>query len=464
IAWSAMPLLGRLVPVALPLDELPSFDTHVLLFAGLVTFVTGIGFGLLPALRTSIDTAADLQERGRTSIGARGERLRASLVVLQVACSIVLLTGCGLLTRALWRIQAVPLGIRVDHVLTVRTSLPMPRYETAASREPFYRRVLEETRRLPGVTAAAYTSFLPVAFGGGIWPVEIAGKPEDIAHRRTASMRFVTPGYFQTMGIPLLQGRDIAPSDSHDAAWVAVVSKSFTDRYWPQENALGRHFDFGNHDRMIIGVAGDVKIRGPERLNEPQVYLSWLQPDNVSPWYAPKDLMIRTTADPSALIAAVRQIIHSADPLQPVSDARTMTEVVEEQTAPRRVQLAALGAFGAIALLLAAVGIHGLLSFAVSTRTQEIGVRLALGAQRSDILSMTLRDGLRLSAIGSAIGLMAAYAAGRFLEALLAGVSPWDLPVFGVAAALSFLVALAGGLAPALRATDVDPVVAMRAE
>ncbi len=464
IAYLSLPLLVRLVPVSLPIADVPSLDARVLFFAALVTFATGIGFGILPATRIGQKNAADLREGGRSGMGSRRERLRSALVVTEVACSLVLVVGFGLLTRALWRIQSVDPGFRAQHVLTLRTSLPMPRYEKPATRDQFYQHVLEETRHLPGVTAAGFTSFLPLAMGGGIWSVDIAGHPEDLANRRAASLRFVTPGFFAAMGIPLLAGRDVEQRDSHTAAFVALVSQSFVRRYWPGESPLGRSINIGKHDRQVIGVVGDVRVRGLERSSEPQVYLSWQQPDDVSSWYAPKDLAIRSTGDPTALIASVRHIIHEADPAQPVSDVRSLEEIVEADTASRRAQLAVLGAFGGIALLLAAVGIHGLLAFAVSSRTREIGVRIALGARNADILSHTAGDALRLAALGIVAGILLSYGVGRLLESLLAGVSPWDPETLAVAAAVTLIMALAGSLLPAIRAIRVDPTTAIRAE
>jgi predicted permease len=376
----------------------------------------------------------------------------------------VLLIGFGLLTRALWRIQAVDPGFRADHVLTLRTSLPMPRYEKPEAREPFYRHVLDETRRIRAVTSAAYTSFVPLVMGGGIWPVQIQGHPQDVANRRTASLRFVTPGFFSTMGIPLLAGRDVRQTDSHHAPFVALVSQSFVRRYWPNEDPIGRHIDIGNNDRTVIGVVGEIHVRGLERSSEPQVYVSWQQADGASPWYAPKDLVVRTTGDPRSLVSSLRHIIHEADPEQPVSDVRPLTEIVEADTASRRVQLAVLGAFGTMALLLAAVGIHGLLAFAVASRTQEIGVRIALGAQQADIVSMTLGEAFKLAAMGIVTGVVLAYGAGRMLQSLLAGVKPWDVATFVMAIALALAMTAAGSLLPAIRAIRVDPTTAMRAE
>ena len=395
-------------------------------------------------------------------MGGRREYFRSALVITEVAGSLVLLVGFGLLTRALGRIQSVDPGFRADHVLTLRTSLPMPRYQRFESREPFYRHVLDKARLLPGVTGAAYTSFLPVAFGGGIWPVGIEGHSEDVAHRGSASLRFVTPGFFATMGIPLLAGRDVRLTDSSSAPYVALVSQSFVLRYCSGFNPLGRHINIGNQDRMVIGVVGTIRTRGLENSSEPQVYVSWQQPDGVSTWYAPKDLVVRTTADPSALANSLRRIIREADADEPVTDVRTLTEVVESNTAARRVQLAMLGAFGSLAILLAAIGIHGLLAFTVSSRTQELGVRIALGATRINIICMTVGEALKLAGIGIGAGIMIAYGAGRLLQSLLAGVDPWDLETLVIAIAVALFMTIAGSLLPAIRASRIDPTTAMR--
>lgn len=465
IAYSALPLLVRLVPVSLPIAEVPPIDFRVVLFAILITSLTGIGFGLVPALRVLRGhDGTGLNEGGRSGVGGRRERLRAGLVIAEVAGSIVLLVGFGLLTRALWSIQSVDPGFVADHVLTLRTSLPLPRYEQAVAREPFYRRVLGEALRLPGVTGAAYISFLPMVNRGGIWPVEAEGHPEDPSVRRTVSLRFVTPGFFAAMGIAMLQGRDVAEGDTNDSPYVAIVSQSLVRRYWGNESPLGRHIDTGNHSRAIIGVVCDIRVRGLERSSEPQVYVSWKQADDVSPWYAPKDLVIRSSLDAAALAPALRRIIHEADPTQPVSDIQPLTAIVHAETASRRVQLGVLGAFGAIAFLLAAVGIHGVLSFAVSSRTQQIGVRIALGAQRSDIIGMTLREAFQMASVGIAVGGVLAYGAGRLLASLLAGVKPNDTLAFAAAGVLALVMTLVGSLLPALRAVRVDPTTALRAD
>jgi predicted permease len=465
IAYSALPLLVKLVPVYLPIAEVPSIDLRVLLFAAAVTCGTGILFGLVPALRVCRgDDAHGLKEGSRSGVGGRKERLRSMLVVAEVAGSVVLLVGCGLLLRALWRVQQVDPGFRAENVLTLRTSLPMPKYQSNAARQQFYDLVLSQARALPGVTGVGYISFLPMVMGGGIWPVEVEGHPLPVSERQYATLRFITPGYFSTMGIPLVAGRDVADSDTPDAPLVAVVSESFVRKYWPGENPLSRRFNFGNRDRIVAGVVRDIHVRGLERSSEPQVYLPYRQHvDGVSTWYAPKDLVVRA-GNAASLVPALRRIVHEADPEEPVSDVRMLSGIVENQTGSRRVQVSVLGAFAGIAFLLAAIGIHGLLSFAVSSRTQEIGVRMALGARSGDILAMILRDGLVLALIGIACGTILAYGVGRELQALLAGIQPGDIATFSCAIVLCLVMTLAGSVMPAVRAIRVDATRAIRTE
>jgi putative ABC transport system permease protein len=304
-----------------------------------------------------------------------------------------------------------------------------------------------------------------MAMRGGIWPVAVAGQPQELSSRQTASMRFVTPGYFGVMGIPIVMGRDVERGDTLQTPMVALVSESFVKRYWPHENPLGRHFDFGNADRTVAGVVGDVRVRGLEQSSEPQVYLPYQQWRNVSPYYVPKSLAVRVTSgDASALAPALRRIIRETDPQLPVSEVRTMAEIVAGETAGRRVEAIMLSAFAAIAFLLAAIGIHGLLSFAVSSRTQEIGVRMALGAQARDILGMIMRDGLILALVGIAIGAMLAYGAGVGMQSLLAGVRPGDVTTFAAAITLCLLMTLVGSLIPAVRAVRIDAAAAVRPE
>jgi putative ABC transport system permease protein len=466
VAVAATPLLTRLVPSNLPIAQQPSMDIRVIAFAGLLTGITGIAFGLVPALRICRGSDLGGLREGARAGGGKKERLRSILVMAEITASVVLLVSTGLLVRALWRLQATDPGFRTEGVTTLGTALPFPKYNKTATREQFYTRVLSEIRQLPGVQNAAYAGGLPMVWGGGIWPVSVGSEEVlDRSASNTAEIRFVTPGFFAAMGIPLRLGRDFIEQDTADSAWVAVVSESLAQRYWPGENPLGRHFKVAFHDRMVVGVVGDIKVRGIERTSEPQLYLGYKQvPDGWLTFYAPKDLVIRAAGTPAALLPAVRGIIRSADPDQPISDIRTLAEIVEQNTASRAVQARALGALAAIAFLLAAVGIHGLLSFAVSQRAQEIGVRIALGARSGDILRMVMRQGMLLAGGGVAAGLVLAYASARAIESLLAGVKPGDPVTFLSVAALCGLMTIAGVLAPAFRAVRTDPIMVIRAE
>jgi|HubBroStandDraft_3_1064219.scaffolds.fasta_scaffold06391_4 predicted permease len=465
-ALVTLPLLARLVPASLPIAETPSIDLRVLAFAGLLTGATGLAFGLVPALRAGRRTGFVALREGSRALGGRRGGLRAALVTVEVAASVVLLISAGLLIRALWRLQSTDLGFRPAGVLTLRTALPRPKYDPTARRAELYSRVLSGVRALPGVSGAAYVSWVPLVMGGGIWPVLLDGQQrEDREESHTASLRFVTPGYFATMGIPFREGRDVADADRADRPFVAVVSESFARRFWPGRDALGRTFKFAFHDRVVAGVVGDVRVRGVEQTSEPQVYLPYLQVEDGSlPGYAPKDLVLRTSVSTASLLPAVRRIVREVAPEQPISDVRTLAEVVAGDTASRAVQVRVLAVFAAVAFLLAAVGIHGLLAFAVSQRTREIGVRRALGAPAGEIVKMVTRQGVATAALGVGAGVALAYAAGRSMQALLAGVDPADAPTFAAAAVLGLVMTVSGTLVPSLRALRVDPLSVVREE
>ena len=465
VAAAALPLLSRLVPHSLPIQQVPPVDARLLLFALGLTVITVMAFGVAPAIRVCRNAGfGGLREGARTG-GSGSHRARSVLVIAEVVVSVVLLISSGLLIRALWRVQATDPGFRTDNLLTLRTALPIPKYEKTKVREQFYLKVLTDVRSLPGVTDAAYVSALPMVWRGGIWPVAVDGRSQNRVEGATASLRYVTPGFFATLGIPIESGRDVSEADTGDGPYVAVVSESFVRRYWPDENPIGRHFGFGLHDREVVGVVGDVKVRGLERNSEPQVYLSYQQvPDGWIIGYTPKDLAIHSSQAPERLIPDVRRIIANADPQQPISNVRTMEEIVAGETESREIQMRVLITFTAIAILLAGLGIYGLLSYTVSLRQQEFGIRMALGAQHQDIFRMVMRQGAMLAAAGLVPGLMLAYVAGRLLESLLAGVKPADALTFSTAAALCFVVAVVGTLLPALRAIRFDPAAVMRVE
>jgi predicted permease len=450
----------------LPIDDLGAIDPRVLGFAGALTLLTGIGFGVIPAIRSCSGTsAAALRDGGRGGLGGSRERLRSALVVAEVTAALVLVVSCGLLIRALLRVRAVDPGFKSEGVLTLRTALPSPRYASVERRHQLYEGVLAELRALPGVTQAAYISYLPMVMRGGIWPVEVGGVPADRRQGQTASLRYITPGFFATLSIPLRQGRSFDEGDGQTAPYVAIVSESLARRHWPGRDPVGERFKMALAERTVVGVVADVRVRGLERESEPQVYLPERQVQDSSLFfYAPKDLVIRSSVEPRTLIASVRRIVKRADPELPISDVRTLQEIVDADSGPRLIQIRVLSAFAGLSLLLAGLGIYGLLSYAISQRIPEIGLRIALGAQRASILGMVLHDGLRLALAGSALGLLLAYAAGRAMQALLAGVAPGDPATYAAGLLLAVLMTLGGSLVPALRALRVDPTVALRAE
>lgn len=460
----ATPTLARLVPDALPISGMPQMNLRVFAFATILTVATCIAFGVGPALRAS--RQVDLNAlRARSALGSRSDKLRTVLVVAEVVCTVTLLVGVGLLVKALWRVQSVDLGFRDDNVLTLRTALPVQKYGDVSPRTQFYSRVLTQTRALPGVTSAAYISFLPMVFRGGIFPVTVPGVAADESLSAQASIRYVTPDFFNTLQIPVKRGRDISDRDTSTAPYVAVISESLAERLWPGQDPIGRQLNAVFFDRTVVGVVGDISVRGPERASEPQIYMSAQQvPDGGMIFFTPKDLVVRTTGNPTALAPELRRIVHGVDLEQPVSDVRLLEDITVSETESRRTQLRVLGAFVVIAILLAAVGIYGLLSFAVSTRTQEIGVRLALGANPRSILSMFLRRGLALGAMGIALGVPLAYVAARGMGALLFGVEPGDPLIYAGASLLAFVMTLVGSFGPALRAASVDPAIAIRSE
>lgn len=474
LAMAAAPMVVRLVPTALPIAETPAVDLRMLLVAAMLTIGTAIAFGVIPALRVCRKTDGSALKDGARGGTSRGtERLRSALVVAEIVASVVLVVSAGLLIEALVKVQSIDPGFKAENVLTLKTMLPRPKYVKTDRRMQFYQQVIDETLALPGVQRAAYVSFTPFTMRGGMWEVLTTtpdpGSPGGFVappELRRASLRFVTPGYFDAVGIPLLQGRDVSRADTIDTPFVAVVSQSFARVHFPNQDPLGRQFGYGFAVRTIVGVVGDIRFRGLERTdNEPQVYLAAAQQrDGQIGFYAPQDLIVKASVPPSTLMPAVRAIVRKADPQLPITSMRSLEDVVALETAPRVIQLRVLGAFAVVAFLLAAIGVHGLLAFTVSARSREIGVRIALGAKAPDILKMVIGQSALLAGIGVTIGASLAYAAGRWMQSLLAGVDPANVTVFAGAVILSLVMTLAGSLMPAWRAVRVDPLTATRAD
>jgi putative ABC transport system permease protein len=466
LAAAAVPLLSRLVPSTLPVASHPTLDFRVLAVAAGFAALTGLGFGLVPALRVSGRAGLSGLRDGARSGGGPKQRLRNVLVGVEVATSVVLLISSGLLIRAVWRVQSIDPGFVPGRVITLKTALPRPKYDFTQRRLQFYDRVLTDVRALPGVQSAAYISGLPMVMTGRITGVVIPGREVAATFRNdVVSIRFVTPQYFRTMGIPLLRGRDVADGDIAGRTPVAVVSESFAKQFWPNEDPIGRTFVSREETRTVVGIVGDVKVRGLERANEPQLYVSAGQvPDTAFMNDDPKDLVIRYAGATGTLLPAVRRIVAAADPEQPISDVRTMEDVVAGETATRRAQLRVLGALAAIALLLSGIGVYGLLAYTVSQRSREIGVRLALGAEPAGVARMIVSQGMKLALVGIVPGVLTAYAAARGMRALLFGVDPADPATILGAVALVVVMTLAGSLVPALRAVRLNPMLALRVE
>ncbi|MBA3886628.1 MAG: ABC transporter permease [Acidobacteria bacterium] len=464
LAIASTPLLARLVPTTLPMAESPSMDWRFVGLAVAATLLTVVAFGVLPARRAAAGSTPDaLRETTRTGPGRRTETLRGGLVVAQVAVSVVLVVSVGLLGRALWQVHTRDPGFDPRNVLTLRTALPWPKYGPTAERVAFYDRVLERIRALPGVDSAGYITGLPMIVSTLIWEVQAEGGAALSPRENTVGLRFVTPGYFDAMGIPIRDGRDISPADTRESPFVAVVSESFAERHWPGQRAVGRRFNVAFFDRIVVGIAGDVRVRGLEREAEPQVYMAAPQvPDFGLLASPPKDLAIRTRVPAATLLPAVRRILHDVDPEQPISNVRMLDDVLADQLAPRATQLRVLSGFAAVAMLVASIGLYGLLAFGVSRRVREIGLRMALGATPAAIVGLIVRRGVLLTALGAALGTAGAYAASRWLQALLAGVSPLDPVTYAASLALVIVLALGATIPPALRAARVSPLEATR--
>jgi len=350
-------------------------------------------------------------------------------------------------------------------VLTLQTALPHPKYDDPVRRGQFYEQVLSGVRALPGVQSAGFISGLPIAMPALITSVEVPGQPVRDRRLSGVSHRWITPQYFETMGIPLIRGRDVESTDTATRQWVAVVSESFIARYWPGQEGIGKTFTHLGEQRTVVGIVGDVKVRGLERTSEPQLYVPALQcPDQLPPQFDPKALVVRHSGPHDRLIGPIRQIVRAADPEQPISSVRPMDDVLASVTADRRAQLQLLGAFAIVAVLLCGVGIYGLLAYSVAQRSQEIGVRLALGAEPSQVGRMIFADGMRLTLIGIVPGAVGAYLAGRAMQALLFGITPGDPMTFTAAIAAALLMAFAGSVLPVLRAVRVSPTSVLKAE
>lgn len=474
IAWTGTRLLGRLAPESLAFLGTVGLDWRVLLFAAGVTLAVALLTGLAPALALMRpDLRENLQEGGGKSTEGEGRlRLRSLLVVTDVAMAVVLLIGAGLMLRSLELLQRVDLGFDPERLLTFKIGLPEKRYPGGDPKNVFFEQMLEKIEALPGVRSAGAVSTLPLGGLGTGHTIELEGQPPPPPGQEIgADLRFISPGYFATMDIPLLQGRDFTDRDRRDAPFVVIVGRQAARTLWPGEDPVGKRIEMDwfevvdGEDRdlrvkaTVVGVVGDIREKGFESEAETMLYWPLRQlPSN------PISVAVRGTADPTPLAAAIRSAVLSLDRDQPIYAVATMEELLAGSISQRRFSMALLTLFSALALVLAAIGIYGVLSYAVVQRTREIGIRIALGSARSAILRLVVGQGLRLALLGLALGLPLAYALAKLIASLLYRVSLADPLVYAAAPLLLLGIVLLACWLPARRAAQVDPIVALRSE
>ncbi len=428
-----------------------------------VSLLTGIVFGLAPALQaTKPNLNEDLKEGGRTSgVGGRS-RLRSALIVSEVALSLLLLIGAGLMIRSFMGLLQVEPGFNSSNVLVADLSVAGQRYDEPRARVDFYTQLLERVEGLPGVQSAGAVSIIPLSRSNSSSSFSIAGQPPPPhGQEPNANWRPASPSYIQTINIPLLRGRSLEERDNRiESPRVLLVNEALARRHFPNQDPLGQRLHFGEGDAWeIVGVVGNVKHEDLQQGFNSEVYVPHAKSARRE-----MSIVVKTSGDPSQIVSAVEDALHSIDSDQPIYNVRTMDRVVVESLAPQRVTMGMLGVFAGIALLLAAIGIYAVMSYSVAQRTHEIGIRMALGAQSGDILKMVVRQGMLLAGIGISIGLVAAYFLMQAMTKILYGVSPNDpLTFFGIALLLA-LVSFAANFFPARRATRVDPMVALRYE
>jgi putative ABC transport system permease protein len=466
IAPVAMKVLAALVPTTLPASAAPAIDLRVLTFAFLLSLITGAGFSIIPAWQASRVSLNDaLKQGGRGGIGGNGAGLRDALVVLEIAVALVLMVGAGLMLRTVAQLRAVEIGFRPDHLMTLRTTLPQSKYREPDERIAFYHRVLEGVRALPGVRTAAYSSMVPFGSTGDTQSFQFEGMPQLPNDPGDAMLRVSSGDYLQTLGVRPIEGRLFTERDTDEKTPVAVINETLAKLYFPKGGALGHRIALSARVityRTVVGVVRDVHERGYELSMKPAVYLPFEQFPTT--WALPETLVVRTANDPEALTAAIRRVIAGVDPEQPIAAVRTMDAILALNVEDRRQQMTLLTAFAALALLLASLGLYGLLAYTVTQRSREIGLRMALGASATRVVNMVVLRGLLLSGCGLTIGTAAAWALSRTATKLLFGVAATDPATYAAVAGLLGAIAAAACWFPARRAVRIDPIGVLREE
>ena len=466
LAWWALNVLRVVAAEKLPIQRLEAVgvDGWMLAFTCVASVVSGVLFGIVPALTASGSALTDaLKDGGRGGSHARGNRMRAGLVVTEIALALVLLVGAGLLVRSFMRVLNTNPGFEPERTITMDVSLPSSRYREPAGRVDFYKRLLDRAGVLPGVQAAGAISFLPLAGMGSATSYEVVGQPLPAkGEEPVCDVRVATNGYFEALGIPLLKGRWFNENDPNDAKNRVIINEAMARKHWPGEDPIGKRIKVNWNDTRedeIIGVVGDVRQTTLEESPRPTNYWPYARFA-----YNGMTLTIRTAGDPASIVRSVLAIVREQDPLLAVADIRTMEQVISDSVAERRLTMLLLAIFASAALILAAVGIYGLIAYSVTQRTQEIGIRMALGAQRAHVLRMVVGHAVALSAIGVVLGAAGAAAVTRLMERLLFDIRPGDPLTFAAVAGLLMCVAAAASYIPGRRAARVDPIVALRAE
>jgi putative ABC transport system permease protein len=458
-------LLVKFAPGTLPRIDQIRVDGFVLLWTAIVSILTGVVFGLVPAWQNSRSNLNDVLRdggRGSTESAAR-RRGRGVLVVTELALAVMLVTGAGLLIKSLWRLQHVDPGIKPERVLTMQYSLRGQRYRELTSVREFGDRLVTQVQSLPGVQAAAITNSLPpdeIDFSSGFI---LEGQPDSASSTQIAYFTMVSPDYFRALGIPLKSGRVFTAADSADAPRVVLINETLQRGYFPGQDPIGKRLNTGSEREpvwnTIVGVAGDVKYNGLADAVQPAIYYTTAQ----NPTWG--SLVIKTDlADPLSLTAAVRNEVRKIDPDLPLTNVATMEDRLSDAVAQPRFRTTLIALFAVVALILACVGIYGVISYSVTLRTHEIGIRMALGAQAGDVLTMVIRQAIVLAIIGVALGLTASYALTSLMSKLLFGVQPTDPATFVLTAAILSITALLASYLPARRATKIDPLEALRYE
>jgi putative ABC transport system permease protein len=467
VAIVGLKFLISVSPPETPRLDQVTVDARVLLFALVVSLFTGALFGLAPALQSSKPNLNEsLKEGGRTSsAGIRGSRVRGLLVISEVALSLVLLIGAGLMIKSFHRLQQVNLGFNPDRLLAMNVRLAGSKYRDGPQAAAFYQQVLQRIEALPGVQSAGAIStiFLSITPNSTIFSIE-GRPPVQPAEQIEVPLDSVSPGYFQMMGVSLLRGREFDGSDGKDSPPVVIINDTMARQFWPGEDPVGKRFKFGDSSSdgpwlTIVGVVGDMRRTGFELKERPETFL----PISQNP-VSSMTFVVRGVSDPMPLAAGVRDQVWAVDHDQPVFDVKSMAKMLADMTSQRRLNMLLLGIFAGSALLLAAVGIYGVVSYAVSQRTHEIGVRLALGAGKGQVLGMVVRQAMLLALIGLVAGSVTSLLSTRLMVSLLYGVSPTDPFTFGSVPILLAAIAFLACYIPARRVTKVDPIKALRYE